>query len=150
MTWSLDDPLFALDETAAELLERCRRQVLRTGIAGLDQALDGLHPGELLEVLPGCAVWFQQLRVQLWSKKGSLTTEMLHHVRHPMNPQSGHPYGLQVVARCALPRSAAGVALGGEEREVVFLDTGGKLEVEHLKDILRQMIRRAVEGMWLF
>ena len=50
MTWSLDDPMFALDETAAQLLERCRRRVLRTGITALDAALDGLHPGEMLEV----------------------------------------------------------------------------------------------------
>jgi len=115
MTWSLDDPMFALDETAAQLLERCRRRVLRTGITALDAALDGLHPGEMLE---------------LWSKKGSVTTEMIH----------------QIVAWCVLPRSAGGVPLGGEEKKVVFIDTGRKFDTERLESILRGIISRMIQA----
>jgi RecA/RadA recombinase len=105
-TWSRDDQVFAIDETAADLLARCHRRVLCTGIPALDASLGGLPPGELLEV---SLKWCDLETVQIWSTRGSEGRELLHHV----------------VATCALPRAVAGVPMHGEEREVVFVDTRG-------------------------
>lgn len=108
-----DDPVFSIDETAAELLNRCHRRVLRTGILPLDTALGGLTPGELLEV---------------WSARGGDGSELLHNI----------------VAMCALPRGVDGVALHGEEREVVYVDTGGNLKVHKLEQIIRHRVQAAL------